>query len=153
VTEQQEYQLVDHNALRTNQAVIIGFVAVGYVADLPIIITICGALMLLGSLLGKPAFLPVYRLLGFSGLIDRDLQPDHNLPHRFAQLAGSIFLLSASLFFAFSAVSAGWLLSFFVLTLAVLNLFFGFCLGCTLYYWLARIGVPGFDKHPVERAS
>ena len=37
-----------------------------------------------------------------------------------------------------------------LIVLAGLNLFAGWCAGCTMYYWLNRLGVPGFDHQPVE---
>ena len=42
----------------------------------------------------------------------------------------------------------GWLLVWFVIALAALNLFAGFCVGCAMYYWLNRMSVPGFVKSP-----
>jgi hypothetical protein len=35
-----------------------------------------------------------------------------------------------------------------VVALAALNAFGGFCVGCAVYYWLARLNVPGFAKTP-----
>jgi hypothetical protein len=42
----------------------------------------------------------------------------------------------------------GWSLVWLVIALAALNLFAGFCVGCAVYYWLARLNVPGFAQHP-----
>jgi len=44
----------------------------------------------------------------------------------------------------------GWILIAVVIVLANLNLWAGWCAGCTMYYWLNRLGVPGFDHAPVE---
>jgi len=35
-----------------------------------------------------------------------------------------------------------------VTLLAAVNLFAGVCVGCAIYYWLARLHVPGFSKSP-----
>lgn len=151
--KQTQIGQVDHNALRTNQAVIIAILAAAYLFDIALLGFICGGLMLIGSLLGKPAFLPVYRLLQAVKLVGPDLQPDHKEPHRFAQLVGALVLLAASLGFLANLSILGWSLTIVVIMLAGLNLFLGFCLGCTIYYWLARLGFPGFDKKPIEGAG
>jgi hypothetical protein len=44
----------------------------------------------------------------------------------------------------------GWGLVWLVIGLAALNLFVGFCAGCAVYYWLARMAVPGFVQSPPE---
>jgi hypothetical protein len=145
-----DVEQLDHSALRTNQAVIIVILAIAFIVKLPQLVFICALLMLLGGLFDKPAFLPIYRLLGAAGLIRPDPQPDHKEPHRFAQLLGAIVLLGGSVGFFLNITSLGWISTMVVIVLAGLNLFLGFCMGCTLYYWLARLGVPGFDKTPVE---
>ena len=40
-----------------------------------------------------------------------------------------------------------------MIVLAGLNLFAGWCAGCTVYYWLNRLGVPGFTQHRLESQS
>jgi len=44
----------------------------------------------------------------------------------------------------------GWALIIVVIVLASLNLFAGWCAGCTMYYWLNRLGVPGFTRSRSE---
>ena len=34
------------------------------------------------------------------------------------------------------------------IALAALNLFAGFCVGCAVYYWLQKLGLPGFTRQP-----
>ena len=53
-----------------------------------------------------------------------------------------------SLLLVFGLSISGWVLVWIVIALAALNLFGGFCVGCALYYWLTRLGVPGFTKQP-----
>ena len=55
-------------------------------------------------------------------------------------------LLIDDLFHVAKASVLGWALSWIVVALAALNLFAGICVGCLMYYWLNRLGVPGF-KH------
>jgi hypothetical protein len=37
-----------------------------------------------------------------------------------------------------------------VIALASLNLFAGICVGCLMYYWFNRLGLPGFKYTRVE---
>jgi hypothetical protein len=45
----------------------------------------------------------------------------------------------------------GWALSWIVVALAALNLFAGICVGCLMYYWLNRLGVPGFKYARIQQ--
>lgn len=141
---------VDHNALRTNQAVIITILLAAYLTDLPVLAALCGIIMLAGSLFNRPGFLPLYRTLRALNIIQPDLKPDHPEPHRFAQFVGAGVLLAASIAFLINAPLLGWLLTGIVIALAALNLFLGFCLGCAMYFWFARLRIPGFDKLPLS---
>jgi molybdopterin converting factor small subunit len=143
-----DLQPVDHAALRTNQAVLIGLLAAAFVADAPWLTPLIGALMLLGSAQRRPAFAALYRLLRRLGRPAPDVIPDNPEPHRFAQLLGGAVLLAGSAAFAAGQAGPGWGLAGVVAALAALNLFAGFCVGCALYYWLARWHVPGFHKAP-----
>ena len=139
---------VDHAALRTNQAVIIGLLLAAFVADAPALVAVVGALMLLGSVRGRPAFAAIYRLLQSMGRLRPDVLQDNPEPHRFAQLLGGVVLSIGALAFVLGAASLGWGLTAVVVALAGINLFAGVCVGCALYYWLARVHVPGFSKSP-----
>lgn len=139
---------IDHAALRANQAVIIGLLAGAFVADAPVVAPIVGLLMLLGAARRRPAFLAVYRLLRRLGRLSPDVVSDNPEPHSFAQLLGGAVLLAASAVFAAGSAWLGWVLAWVVMGLAALNLFAGFCVGCALYYWLARLQIPGFSKAP-----
>jgi hypothetical protein len=145
----EQLNKVDHNAIRTNQALIIGLALVAFIFNLPLLVTLVGLVMLAGSVLGRPGFLPVYRgVLLRMGWVKPDVVPDHPEPHRFAQTVGSVFLLSASLAFLAGGWGLGWVLAWVVIFLASLNLFAGFCAGCFVYYWLGRLNVPGFTQSP-----
>lgn len=141
-------QPIDHSALRTNQAIIIALLGGAFIADGAWLVPIVGLLMLLGTLIGAPAFRPIYRLLRALRILKPDVLLDHPEPHRFAQGFGGLVLLGASLAWVAGLQILLWALTWVVIALAALNLFGGFCVGCAAYYWLNRMGVPGFKKAP-----
>lgn len=138
---------VDHAALRTNQAFIIGLSLAAFVADVPLLAGLVGLGMLVGTLAGKPAFGFIYqRLFKPLGWLKPDVLADNPEPHRFAQGFGSVVLLGGFVALLAGNAGLGWGLVWLVIFLAALNLFAGFCAGCAVYYWLNRLGVPGFAK-------
>src|SRR5678815_3183447 len=62
-------------------------------------------------------------------------------------LAGR-FMTAGSISLFLGAAVLGWGLVWLVVALAALNAFGGFCVGCAVYYWLARFNLPGFGKQP-----
>lgn len=139
---------VDHNALRANQGAIITLLLLAFVLDLPWLAAFVGLVMLVGTAIGRPGFALVYRGLRSLKLVSPYLLPDNPEPHRFAQGFGGAVLIGAGGAFAASLLGLGWALVWLVIALAALNLFGGFCVGCAFYYWLNRIGVPGFGTSP-----
>ena len=140
---------VDHSALKVNQAAIIALAVLAFVLNQPWLIAVVGLVMAVGTLLGRPGFLPLYRnVLKPLGLVKPDILADHPEPHRFAQGLGVVFLGLGFVFLMFDFAALGWALSWLVVALAALNLFAGFCAGCAVYYWLSRLQVPGFNKTP-----
>jgi molybdopterin converting factor small subunit len=139
---------VDHTALRVNQAMIIALLGAAYVGDAAVLVPLTGFVMLLGSALGRPGFAAVYTALRGLRLFRPDVYDDNPEPHRFAQTLGGIVLGVSSAAFLASLPSLGWVLAWVVIALAGLNLFGGFCLGCAVYYWMNRWGVPGFTQTP-----
>lgn len=142
-------QTVDHAALRTNQAFIIGISIAAYVSDAPGLAGIAGLAMLVGTLLKVPAFAFVYRRW-LRGWLKPDVLADNIEPHRFAQGFGAVVQLLGLALLAGGAPVAGWALVWLVIFLAAINLFVGFCAGCMVYYWLNRLHVPGFVKAPPD---
>ncbi len=137
---------VDHSALRTNQAFIIALLLIGFVTDVKWLVAFVGAVMLIGTVLPKVAlFKAVY---GYAlkplGIVKPDVKVDNPEPHLFAQGVGGVFLAAATLAFVANAAAVGWGLAWIVIALAALNLFAGICVGCLMYYWFNRLGVPGF---------
>ncbi len=143
---------VDHAALRTNQAFIITLLALAFIADASWLVAFVSAVLLIGTIFPKIAlFKAVYRsILKPLKIVRPDVRDDNPEPHLFAQGVGGTFLLAATLAFVAGSPVLGWALSWIVVALAALNLFAGICVGCLLYYWLNRLGVPGFAYARVE---
>lgn len=137
---------VDHNALRTNQALIISLLGLAFVADVPLLVAFVAAVMVVGVVY-PPArlFVLLYqKVLLPAGLLKPDVIEDHPEPHRFSMGLGGIFTSASFLALTAGAASLGWGLAWLVIALAALNLFVGFCAGCFVYYQLGKWGVPGF---------
>ncbi|KPV48357.1 hypothetical protein SE17_38500 [Kouleothrix aurantiaca] len=132
---------VDRTALRTNQAFIIALLAVAFVAAQPWLVAFVCAVMALGTALPQAAlFQRIYRdVLRPAGLLKPDVHEEDPAPHRFAQGMGAAVLLAASVALFAGATTFGWGLAFVVIALAAVNLFFGFCAGCFVYFQLARL--------------
>lgn len=109
--------------------------------------------MLIGTLFPKVAvFKAAYlHILKPFKIARPDVRLDNPEPHQFAQGVGGTFLLVATLAFLARAAVLGWVLSWIVVALAALNLFAGICVGCLMYYWLNRLGVPGFKHARIQQ--
>lgn len=142
---------VDQNALRTNQALIILFLLVAFVLDIPALVIFIAAVMVIGALFPSARlFVLVYKhVLKPAGIIKPDVIEDNPEPHRFAMGLGGIVTTAASVALLAGVTALGWGLAFLVVGLAALNLFAGFCAGCFVYYQLNKLGVPGFDRAPI----
>lgn len=145
----QNLQKVDHSALKTNQLIIISLNILAFVLNLPLLAVAVAAIMGIGSALKTPGFGFVYQsLLKPRGWMKPDVLDDNPEPHLFAQFVGFLFMTAGSLSLFLGLNLLGWSLVWIVVALAALNVFGGFCVGCAMYYWLARIRVPGFGKQP-----
>lgn len=134
---------VDHNALRTNQGLIILFLALAFVLNQPWLVVFVCAVMLIGTAVPQAAaFQQFYRrVLRPAGLLSPDMQEGSARPHRFAQGMGGTVLLLASTALFLGLAPLGWALALIVVVLAAVNLFFGFCAGCFIFYQLQQRGV------------
>ncbi len=140
---------VDHAALKTNQLTIILLNIVAFILNQPLLAAFVALVMGVGSALKAPGFGFVYSLLlKPRGWMKPDVLPDNPEPHRFAQFLGFLFMAGGSLALFGGANILGWALVWVVAALAALNAFGGFCVGCAIYYWLARLRLPGFTKQP-----
>ena len=133
----------DRMALRVNQALIIVFIIIAFLLNLPLLVAFVALVMLVGTIVPSAAlFQQFYRkVLRPAGLLRPDLHVEDPAPHRFAQGVGAAFLVVASLAFLAGASVVGWVLAAIVAVLAAVNLFFGFCVGCFMYLQLARVGL------------
>ena len=142
---------IDHSSLKTNQVVIIALNLLAFVLNTPWLAGLVTAFMLIGTLRGVPGFGFIYRrLLKPAGWVRPQIIPDHPEPHRFAQGFGGVVMLAGTFSLFFGQPAIGWGLVWLVAALAALNAFGGFCAGCFVYYWLARLHVPGFTKQPLK---
>src|SRR5688572_13772551 len=145
----QILQKVDHAILRTNQYFIIAISLLAFILNQPILAAFVALVMGIGSVLKTPGFGIIYKsILKPRGWMKPDILDDNPEPHRFSQIVGFIFLTAGSIVLFSGATTLGWTLVWIVIALASLNAFGGFCVGCAVYYWLARLGVPGFGKQP-----
>jgi hypothetical protein len=146
---------VDHSALRTNQAFIIGLTILAFILDAPLLIAFVAAVMLIGTAFPTAGLfkLVYFRALKPIGLARPDVRIDHPEPHLFAQLVGGVVLTAATLALIGGVSGVGWALSWLVVALAALNLFAGICIGCLMYYQLHRLGVRGFVHAPIPKSQ
>jgi hypothetical protein len=123
------------------------------VTDVKALVAFVAAVMLIGTFLPKVSlFKAVYiYFLKPRGLVKPDVKIDNPEPHLFAQGVGGAFLTAATLAFLANVATVGWALAWIVIALAALNLFAGICVGCLMYYWLNRLGVPGFKYARIQK--
>ncbi len=134
---------IDYTALKVNQASIISLLLLAFLLNQPWLVTLVALVMVVGTWWpGAGLFKLFYaRLLKPAGLLQPEWVADEAQPHLFAQGVGAIFLLLSTLALLSGNALLGWLLAGIVIVLAAVNLFLGFCLGCFIYYQLARRGI------------
>jgi hypothetical protein len=134
---------VDQTALKFNQASIIALLVLAFLLNAVWLVAFVAAVMLVGTFWPRAGlFKWLYaRWLKPAGLLKPNVVADDPQPHLFAQGLGGIFLtLSAGALWAGLPI-LGWGLAGMVIVLAALNLFLNFCLGCFMYFQLARRGI------------
>lgn len=148
---QSQARRVDHSALRTNQAFIIGLLILAFILNAPALVVFVAAVMLIGTAFPSAGLfkLVYFRALKPAGIARPDVKIDNPEPHLFAQGVGGVFLTVATLAFVLNADVIGWALAWIVVALAALNLFAGICVGCLMYYQFNRLHVPGFAYAPI----
>lgn len=155
MNERPDLPHVDHSAIRVSQASMILLLLVAFVTDLWPLVAAVAVINYLGvaspSLnLWRQLYL---RILKPAGLVKPDVIPDHPEPHLFAKALGGVLATVSTLLLVLGLAIAGWVVTWVLIFLASLNLFLGFCLGCFTYYQLSRLGVPGFDRSPLEEQA
>jgi hypothetical protein len=139
--EQAIGERVDHTALRVNQALIIVFLTAAFLLDRSWIVVFVAAVMVLGTVTPALAlFQRLYRdVLKPASLLKPDVRAEAAAPHRFAQGMGGSVLVIASIALFAGALAVGWALAILVIVLAAVNLFFGFCAGCFVFFQIQRL--------------
>ena len=139
--------LVDHSALRTNQAGIIATVVVAFIASLVLwpavwLIPVLAIVLLVGTVRPELALFKqlYFQVLRPRGIVRPRPVEDNPSAHNFAQGMGGVVLAVASLLLPMAAPAA-LALALLVAALALVNLAFGFCAGCQIYYLLGRQGL------------
>jgi hypothetical protein len=105
--------------------------------------------LLLGTFAPKLALFKqlYFQVLKPRGIVKPRPVQDRPEPHNFAQGLGGVFLAVSSVLlilgFSTSTVftAAGLALALLVAVLAFVNLAFGYCLGCQIYYQLGKRGL------------
>ena len=140
-------QVVDHSALKVNQTAIVATVLVAFIGSaffrpLLVLIPLLSVVLLLGTFAPQLAlFKQIYfKVLKPRGIVKPRPVQDRPEPHNFAQGMGGVVLAVASLFLVPLPV-VGLALALLVAVLAFVNVAFGYCLGCQIYYQLGRAGL------------
>lgn len=133
---------VDRNALRTNQACIVGLVVLAFLLDWPWLVAAVALVLLAGTADPRLAlFQQAYRRWLRGRVVQPDEREEDPAPHRFAQGLGGAVLLVAALALWGGYGGLGWVLAWLVVVLAAVNLLFGFCAGCFVFWQLTRLGL------------
>jgi hypothetical protein len=141
-----DVQVVDHSALKVNQAGIVVTVLVAFIGSVvfrPVLVLI--PLLSIALLLGTfaPQLAPFkqlyFKVLRPRGIVEPHPVQDRPEPHNFAQGLGGVFLAVASVFLI-PVPLIGLALALLVAVLAFVNLAFGYCLGCQIFFQLEKRG-------------
>jgi hypothetical protein len=139
--------VVDHSALKVNQTgivatVLVAFIGSAFLRPALVLIPLLSIVLLLGTFAPRLALFKqlYFKVLKPRGIVKPRPVQDRPEPHNFAQGMGGVVLAIASLFLVPLPV-VGLALSLLVAILAFINLAFGYCLGCQIYYQLGRAGL------------
>ena len=148
--------VVDHSALKVNQTGIVGTVLVAYVgsffAPTLFLIPLLAIVMLVGTFEPQLALFKqlYFKVLKPRGLVKARPVADTPEPHNFAQGLGGVFLTVSSILIFLPLLRGdfrpnpvevvGLALALLVAVLAFVNLAFGYCLGCQIYFQLGKAG-------------
>ena len=156
--EMAALQTVDHSALKVNQTGIVATVLVAYLGSLLwapalFLIPLLAIVLLLGTFNPQLALFKqlYFNVLKPRGIVAARPVQDRPEPHNFAQGLGGVFLAVSSLLIYGPLLTgnfqlnpfwiAGVALALLVAVLAFVNLAFGYCLGCQIYYQLGKRGL------------
>ena len=139
--------VVDYSALKVNQTGIIVTVLVAFAGSFfstafLALIPLLGIVLLLGTFVPQLALFKqlYFNVLKPAGIVKPRPVQDRPEPHNFAQGLGGVFLGIASvLLFGFPVLAIA--LALLVAVLAFVNLAFGYCLGCQIFFQLEKRGL------------
>jgi hypothetical protein len=139
--------VVDHAALKVNQTAIVATVVIAFVGSFfstlfLALIPLLGIALLLGTFAPQLApFKQLYfKVLKPRGVVKPQPVQDRPEPHNFAQGLGGVFLGIASILLVYVPV-AGLAVALLVAVLAFVNVAFGYCVGCQIFFQLERRGL------------
>jgi hypothetical protein len=140
-------QLVDHSALKVNQigiitTVLVAFIGSAFYRPLLVLIPLLAIVLLVGTFAPQLALFKqlYFKVLKPRGIVKPRPVQDRPEPHNFAQGMGGVVLAIASVLLIPLTV-AGLALSLLVAVLAFVNVAFGYCVGCQIYFQLSKAGV------------
>src|ERR1700704_1276370 len=140
-------QLVDHSALKVNQSgiittVLVAFIGSAFYRPLLVLIPLLAIVLLVGTFAPQLALFKqlYFKVLKPRGIVKPRPVQDRPEPHNFAQGMGGVVLAISSVLLLPLPV-AGLALALLVAVLAFINVAFGYCLGCQIYYQLGRAGL------------
>ena len=140
-------QVVDHSALKVNQTgivatVLVAFIGSAFYRPALVLIPLLAIVLLLGTFAPNLALFKqfYFKVLKPRGIVKPRPVQDRPEPHNFAQGLGGVFLVVASAFLLPVPV-IGLALSLLVAVLAFVNLAFGYCVGCQIYFQLGKRGL------------
>src|SRR5437879_1340826 len=138
---------VDHSALKVNQpgtgaTGLVAFIGTYFYRPLLVLTPLLAIVLLLATFAPQLALFKqfYFKVLKPRGIVKPRPVQDRPEPHNFAQGLGGVFLAVASILLIPLPV-AGLALSLLVAVLAFVNLAFGYCLGCQIFYQLERRGL------------
>jgi hypothetical protein len=138
--------VVDHSALKVNQTgivatVLVAFFGSAFFKPALVLIPLLAVVLLLGTFAPQLALFKqlYFKVLKPRGIVRPRVVQDRPEPHNFAQGLGGVFLLVSSAFLLPLPV-VGLALALLVAVLAFINLAFGYCVGCQIYFQLGRAG-------------
>ena len=139
--------VVDHSALKVNQTgiivtVLVAFAGSFFFSGFLALIPLLGIVLLLGTFVPQLALFKqlYFKVLKPAGIVNPRPVADRPEPHNFAQGLGGVFLGIASvLLFGFPILALD--LALLVAVLAFVNLAFGYCLGCQIFFQLEKRGL------------
>ena len=140
-------QVVDHSALKVNQAgiivtVLVAFIGSAFSQAFLVLIPLLAVVLLLGTFVPQLALFKqfYFQVLKPRGIVKPRPVQDRPQPHNFAQGLGGVFLAVASVALIPLPV-VGLAIALLVAVLAFVNLAFGYCLGCQIFFQLERRGL------------